>query len=413
MNASTATNTMNTVTNLPRLSSRVMQLHGSVIDSSTSLLASQTHDIVRFAMGAPNAELIPEADFARLFSQPAEGRFDYGATEGEPELIRQLGEYLERGGEQFDPERIVITTGGMQGLDIAFKLLIDAGDTVIVEAPTYTNGIGTAQSYQANVLEAPIDSEGMIVEALPELVRRHGQTPKAIYTVPNFQNPSGTTMSLERRKQLLALAEEWDAVIVDDDPYGALRFEGDDLPSFAALSPGNPRIIQVRTFSKVLAPGIRIGWIDVDPRLRQLAINAKQAMDTCTSVPMQQIVAKYLAEGLLDAHLARLRGVYRERKLALRSALAEFFGDDVTSTDPEGGFFLWVTLRGRYADIDTEDLFPIALRHGVAYIPGPAFTASGTFRNALRLCFATSAPERSYEGVERLHAALEEMVGES
>ncbi|KAB1642170.1 aminotransferase-like domain-containing protein [Gulosibacter chungangensis] len=394
----------------PRLSSRVEQLHGSVIDSSTSLLASQTHDIVRFAMGAPNAELIPEADFARLFAAPSQGRFDYGATEGEPELIREVAAQLHRQGLAADPERILITTGGMQGLDIAFKLLIDAGDTVVVEAPTYTNGIGTAQSYQARILEAPIDQDGMVVEELPRLVAEHGQTPKAIYTVPNFQNPSGTTMSLERRRELLRLAEEWDAVIIDDDPYGTLRFEGEPVPSFAELSPGNPRIIQVRTFSKVLAPGLRIGWLELDPALRQLAINAKQSMDTCTGVPMQHIVADYLAEGALDAHIARLRGVYRERKYALINALADTFGEEVTTTNPEGGFFLWLTLGGRYAQVDAEELFPIALRHGVAYIPGPAFTASGTFHNALRLCFATSSPDRIREGVSRLHRALEEAI---
>lgn len=401
---------MTTTTTSIRLADRTAQLHGSVIDSSTSLLASQTHDIVRFAMGAPNAELIPSADFARLFTRPDVGRFDYGATEGEPELIDQIVSYLQRLDLPADPARIVVTTGGMQGLDIAFKLLVNPGDAVVVEAPTYTNGIGTAQSYQADIIEAPIDAEGMIVEALPEIVARAGRTPKVIYTVPNFQNPSGTTLSESRRRMLLELAEEWDAVILDDDPYGALRFEGDDLPGFAALSPGNPRVVQVRTFSKILAPGLRIGWIDVDPSLRQLAINAKQAMDTCTSVPMQHLVADYLADGGLDAHLARLRAVYRERKQAIRRALHDTFGDEVEATDPEGGFFLWITLKGRFADVDTEELFPTALRHGVAYIPGSAFTATGTFRNALRVCFATSSPARIAEGVERLAAALHEHV---
>ncbi|WP_040165926.1 aminotransferase-like domain-containing protein [Microbacterium gorillae] len=404
---------MTTTASSLRLAARTDQLIGSVIDSSTSLLASQTHDIVRFAMGAPNAELIPTEDFARLFTTPAVGRFDYGATEGEPELVAQVLSYLARDGHPSDAERIVITTGGMQGLDIAFKILVDPGDLVVVEAPTYTNGIGTALSYQAEILEAPIDADGMVVEALPELVARAGRTPKVIYTIPNFQNPSGTTLSEARRRRLLDLAEEWDAVIVDDDPYGALRFEGTDVPTFAQLSPGNPRIFQVRTFSKILAPGLRIGWIDVDPALRRLAINAKQAMDTCTNVPMQHVVADYLGEGALDEHLARLRAVYRERKIAARRSLFERFGDEVELTDPEGGFFLWLTLAGRYANIDTEELFPTALRHGVAYIPGPAFAASGTFRNALRICFATSTPERIAEGVQRLGAALDEHLAQA
>ncbi|MFD0994587.1 2-aminoadipate transaminase [Pseudoclavibacter chungangensis] len=391
-----------------RLADRTTQLNGSVIDSSTSLLASQRHDIVRFAMGAPNAELIPEADFARLFQAPAAGRFDYGATEGEPELLAQLAAYLERHGEHADPDRLLITTGGMQGLDIAFKLVVDPGDLVVVESPTYTNGIGTALSYQARVLEAPIDADGLVVEALPELVARTGQVPKAIYTIPNFQNPSGTTLSEARRRRLLELADEWNAVIIDDDPYGALRFDGEHVPGFAELRPDDARIIRVRTFSKVLAPGLRIGWMQLAPELRRLAINAKQAMDTCTSVPMQHVVADYLAEGDLDAHVERLRRVYRERKEALVRAVRELLGDRVTTTDPQDGFFLWLTLLGEDAVIDTEELFPTALRHGVAFIPGPAFSNSGAFRDALRVSFATSTPERIVEGVRRLRTALDE-----
>src|SRR5690606_36895729 len=174
---------------------------------------------------------------------------------------------------------------------------------------------------------------------------------------------------------------------------------------------GNPRVIQVRTFSKVLAPGLRVGWMDLDPALRQLAINAKQAMDTCTNLPMQHVIAGYLREGSLDAHLAGLRSVYRERKIAMRHELSSRFGDDVETTDPQGGFFIWLTLKGRYAEVDTEELFPSALRHGVAYIPGPAFTHTGTFRNALRVCFATSTPQRIAEGVARLGAALDEHCG--
>lgn len=402
---------MNTSSTGIRLAARAERLTGSVIDSSTSLLASQTHDIVRFAMGAPNADLIPSADFARLFAASSDGKYDYGATEGMPELIKEVHEYLLREGVPTDPERLLITTGGMQGLDIAFKMLIDPGDAVIVEAPTYTNGIGTASSYQARIIEAPMDENGMIVEALPEIVAAAGQTPKVIYTIPNFQNPSGTTLSESRRRMLLELAEQWDAVIIDDDPYGALRFDGEHVPGFAQLSPGNPRVIQVRTFSKVLAPGLRVGWLDLDPALHQLAINAKQAMDTCTNMPMQHVIAGYLREGSLDAHLAGLRSVYRERKIAMRHELDARFGDDVETTDPQGGFFIWLTLKGRYADVDTEELFPTALRHGVAYIPGPAFTHSGTFRNALRVCFATSTPERIAEGVERLGAALDEQCG--
>ncbi|WP_417365502.1 PLP-dependent aminotransferase family protein [Glutamicibacter arilaitensis] len=393
-----------------RLAARASQLKGSVIDSSTSLLASQTHDIVRFAMGAPNAELIPEAELAELYRQPAEGRYDYAATEGNPQLIEQIVAFAAGQGQAVDPERILVTTGGMQGLDIAFKLMVDPGDLVIVESPTYTNGIATALSYQGQILEAPVDDDGLIVEALPELVAASGKIPKVIYVIPNFQNPSGRTLSEARRRKLIELAEQWEAFIIDDDPYGALRFAGQEVPGFSELSPNNPRIVSVRTFSKVLAPGLRVGWMELDPALRALAISAKQSMDTCTNAPLQQLVADYLAQGRLESHLQTLRGVYAERKQAMVRALRHSFGDQVETTDPEGGFFLWLTLKGRYAQINTEELFPVALEYGVAYIPGPAFADSGAFTDALRLCFATSTPARIEQGVQRLHDALEAML---
>ncbi|WP_188947173.1 aminotransferase-like domain-containing protein [Glutamicibacter protophormiae] len=393
-----------------RLAARASQLKGSVIDSSTSLLASQTHDIVRFAMGAPNAELIPEAELAELYGQPAEGRYDYAATEGNPQLIDQIVAYQARLSRHIDPERVLVTTGGMQGLDIAFKLMVDPGDLVIVESPTYTNGIATALSYQGQILEAPVDDDGLVVEALPGLVEAAGKIPKVIYVIPNFQNPSGRTMSEARRLKLIELAEHWDAFIIDDDPYGALRFAGENVPGFDELSPENHRIVSVRTFSKVLAPGLRVGWIELDPALRTLAISAKQSMDTCTNAPLQQLVADYLAQGRLESHLETLRSVYAERKQAMVQALQRTFDDQVETTDPEGGFFLWLTLRGRYAKINTEELFPLALEFGVAYIPGPAFADSGAFTDALRLCFATSTPARIELGVQRLHDALEAML---
>ncbi|MEB4614844.1 PLP-dependent aminotransferase family protein, partial [Leucobacter sp. M11] len=225
-----------------RLARRSDTLPGSIIDSSTALLAKQEHDIVRFAMGAPNADLIPQDAFDACFQAPGAGRYDYGATEGESRLIEQVLAIAERSGEPSTAERILITTGGMQGLDLAFKMLVTPGDLVIVEGPTYTNGNSTALSYGAELLEAPTDEHGLVVEALPELVRRAGRTPAAIYVIPNFQNPTGTTLSAERRRHLLELAEQWDCAIIDDDPYGLLRFSGDHEPSFGELSPANPRV---------------------------------------------------------------------------------------------------------------------------------------------------------------------------
>lgn len=390
---------------------RAELLVGSVIDSSTALLAEQTHDIVRFAMGAPSEDLMPMAEIDEAFSEMAVGRYDYAESQGEPELREQILALSERQGAPTRDERILVTNGGMQGLDIAFKLFVDPGDLVIAEAPTYTNGNATALSYGADILPAPLDDNGMIVDALPELVG--GRTPRAIYTIPNFQNPTGVTLERTRREKLLELAERWNAVIIDDDPYGMLRFDGEPVPGFSEIAPGHPLVCHVRTFSKTVAPGLRSGWIDVDPRARELAINAKQAMDTCSSVPVQRSVARFLEAGHLERHIDRMLPIYRERKDAMRGSLQRHFGDNVIATDPEGGFFLWVTFTGELADIDTERLFPRALAEGVAYIPGPAFTVDASKRGELRLCFATSSPERIEEGVTRLARAVAAEMAEA
>lgn len=390
------------------LARRANGLLGSVIDSSTSLLAAQKHDIVRFAMGAPAPDVTPWELFRDIASQVHDpSSFTYGATEGEPHLIDALVKYTANTSEPAQEDRIVITSGGMQGLDLAFKLFVDPGDLVVIESPTYTNGSGTALSYGADLLEAPVDDNGLDVERLQYLVGKLGRVPKAIYTIPNFQNPSGVTMSEERRRRLVELAHQWGSVIIDDDPYGLLRFAGDDVPGFKQLSPDDPLLFSVRTFSKILAPGLRVGWVDADPRLRSLLINAKQAMDTCTNVPNQHVVAEFISRGGLDDHLAFLRNEYKTRKVAMREAIQTQLGDRVRMTDPEGGFFLWVTLQGDDAAVSSQRLFEIALAEGVAFIPGPALSPSQQFDDAFRLCFASTTPERTREGITRLTRALD------
>jgi 2-aminoadipate transaminase len=394
----------------PRFSNRRDSLVGSIIDSSTAILASQTHDIVRFAMGAPDESLIPMEQLNQAYATPVSGRYDYGSTEGERPLREQIMRVSEALGTPTTDDRLLVTTGAMQGLDLAFKLTVNPGDLVAVESPTYTNGNATALSYGAELLGVPVDDGGMVVEALPELVEKAGRTPSAIYTVPNFQNPSGVTLTRKRREMLLELAERWNATIIDDDPYGLLRFSGDSVPSFSAIAPQHPLVFQVRTFSKVVAPGLRTGWIDVHPELQKLAINAKQAMDTCTNVPVQWAVTKFLEEDHLASHLERIRPIYRERKNAMRESIERHLGDRARATNPDGGLFLWLTLTGEFESVDTEEVFNQAIQDGVAYIPGPAFTADGSLRNQLRLSFATSDPDRIDEGVKRLTRSLEKVV---
>jgi 2-aminoadipate transaminase len=387
--------------------SRVDGITGSVIDSSTSLLQRQSHDVVRMAMGSPAGEAIPSATFGALLAElSADGpsAFDYGPTEGDAVLRRALMDFLAAHGAAVEPEELLITSGGMQGLDLVCKLFVEAGDLVAVESPTYTNGAATISGYEGEMVEIPGDADGMDVDALAQAADDRGEPPKLIYTIPTFQNPAGTTLSLERRERLIELAADWGAVVLEDDPYGLLRFEGEDLPTLRELGAGRVRVIGVRTFSKILAPGLRVGWVEAEPEVVARMIDARQGMDTCTAPPMQRLVARFLAAGHADGHLAALRAEYRRRKIALQRALREeLAGLGASWTDPQGGFFLWLDLP---PDIDTEELFPVALDEGVAYIPGPAFSIGGRFTSSLRLAFSAEPPDRAREGVRRLARAI-------
>lgn len=397
----------------PKLAARTAGLIGSSIDSSISLLARQPHDVVRFAVGSPAAEAIPTAILAGLaateLGPSSADAYDYAATEGDPLLRGALLDLLAGTDEATTPDRLTITSGGMQGIDLACKLFVNRGDLVLAESPTYSNGSAAVLAYGGEVLEVPMDGGGMVVESLPDLVTRAGRRPVAIYTTPNFQNPSGTTMTLDRRRTLIDLARRWGAVIIDDDPYGLLRFSGEPLPSLHALSDGDPCVFSVRTFSKIIAPGLRVGWVDAAPEFGRLLINAKQVMDSCANLPSQRLVGRFLADGQLAEHLAKLRKEYHQRKVVMQQALAENFSGIASWTDPDGGFFLWVTLS---ETVDTQRLFDVALAEGVAFIPGRAFSPTGQFGNALRLCFASTPPDRTRIGIRRLRRSLDMLTAE-
>lgn len=395
----------------PAFAARTGAIHGSAIDSSTSLLQSQTHDIVRMAMGSPSPEAVPSADFAavaaELFGSEEYATFDYGPTEGEAELRALLSDFLTRqDGVAPRPEELLVTSGGMQGLDLTCKLFVDPGDVVAVEAPTYTNGTDVIRAYGGDPVEISSDEDGLDIEALAETCA--GRPPKVIYTIPNFQNPSGATLSLPRRRALLELAERWGALILEDDPYRQLRFRGEDLPSLRQMAAGAVRVVSVHTFSKILAPGLRVGWVSADAETIARMIDAKQGLDTCTNVPMQRLVANFMGRGLLDAHIERLRPMYLERCERMQVGLERLFGDlGATWTNPDGGFFLWLELP---AEVDSEALFPIALEEGIAFIPGPAFSVGGRFGSAVRLAFSATAGGRTDLGLERLRTAVDRQL---
>jgi len=388
------------------LAQRADHLVGSVIDSSTSLLASQTHDIVRFAMGDPAAEAVP----VELFNNVPAAVYDassytYGATEGEPHLIDALAGYLATTTDPTPRERITITSGGMQGLDLACKIFVDPGDLVVVESPTYTNGSATAYSYGADLLEVPVDDDGLVVDELEALVAAAGRAPKAIYTIPNFQNPSGTTLSLARRGRLLELAHQWNSLIIDDDPYGLLRFDGQPM---LPLRAGNPDdVIYLGSFSKILAPGLRIGWALLPAHLQRRFYLASESVTLCPPTLNQMLVSGYLEGHDWRGQIATYRRLYAERCAAMLAALEEFMPAGTSWTRPEGGFFVWVTLPRQ---VDTYPLLHQAIEAGVVFIPGAAFSPSGQPSNHLRLAFSAVSAEQIREGVRRLAPVLQAAI---
>ena len=397
-----------------QFAARVAGIPGSAIDNSIALLAKQTHPVVPFAFGAPAPEAIPTdllAGFAaEAYREQGYTAFAYGPTEGEPMLRAALLDDLHANGIAIDDSELIVTAGGTQGLDLAMKLFVGPGDLVITESPTYPNGVAIATSYDGRVLRVPIDADGLVVEAITELVARVGQTPKLIYTIPTFQNPGGCTMSLERRHALLDLAERYDCIVIEDDPYGRLWFETPPPASLWTLERERPgtarRVIAVHTFSKIVAPGLRTGWVQAPAPVIARMIDAKQGLDTCPNVPAQRMLAALLQAELLSPQVDRIRDLYRARRDAMETALRTHFGNlgDLTWTSPGGGFFLWVTLP---EGIDADALFPRALAEGVAFIPGSAFLGPDAPRNSMRLSFAWADAATIDRGIALLRRAID------
>ncbi len=398
---------------LAHYAARVAGITGSPIDRSIGLLQRQTRDVVPFAIGAPAAEALPTAALAALaeslFAADGAGALSYGPTEGEAALRTALLSDLAARGEAVADAELLVTAGGTQGLDLACKLFVGAGDLVVAETPTYSNAIAIIGGYEGRILRCPLDEDGMVVEALPGLVAAAGGVPpRLIYVVPTFQNPHGSTLSLARRQALFALAERWDALLLEDDPYGQLGFAGPPPSSLWSLDRQHRRVVAVHTFSKILAPGLRVGWVQAPAPVIARMVAAKQGLDTCSNLLGQRLVAGFLQQGLMAPHLGRLRDAYRQRRDAMLRALRRHFGDlaGVKWTEPAGGFFLWLTLP---AGADSERLFEIALEEGVAFIPGSAFRAAGEGRRELRLCFAHPTPAAIDCGVRRLRVAYDRL----
>ncbi|HEY6958254.1 MAG TPA: PLP-dependent aminotransferase family protein, partial [Candidatus Limnocylindria bacterium] len=359
--------------------------HGSFIDETIGIVARQTRDTVSFAVGSPSREaleLVGAEDIARaVIAREGASALGYTITEGEPELREAVAEMARRRGVRADAQDVLVSAGALQGIDLVCRVYLRPGDVVVAESPAFANALSAFRNHGARVVEVPVDDEGMDVQAAARLLRRDGIRPRMFFVVPNFQNPTGETLSERRREALCALAASCGAVLVEDDPYALLRYRGHELAPIASLAV-RADVVSVGSFSKTFLPGLRVGWVIASPDVVRRMAAAKQTMDSSTGTLAQRMVLEFLRRGGADAHVERLRALYREKHERARSALTRTFaGTGVSWNDPDGGFYFWVTLpRG----MDARALLDVALEEGVAFVPGQAFTVDGDHRASLR-----------------------------
>ncbi|HEU4598889.1 MAG TPA: PLP-dependent aminotransferase family protein, partial [Solirubrobacterales bacterium] len=370
-------------------------------------------EVISLAGGLPDTSTFPPQSFAaqmtRIAQESAAKALQYGPTEGFEETKDCILEVMGAEGMLPDPDDIIVTTGGQQAIDLVCKTLVDPGDVVICEAPTYPGAVPVFCSYQADVVQVECDEEGMQVEVLERLLRElreEGRRPKFIYSVPTFQNPAGVTMSLERRQRLVQLVRDEEILLVEDNPYGLLRYSGEPMPPLYQLD-GGDYVIYIGTFSKILSPGIRLGWAVAPPPVMEKIVLGKQAADLCTSTLTQYFVREYFAEGHWRDYIESLVEIYRGRRDTMLAALREHFPPEATWTHPEGGLFIWATLP---EFIDTGDLLARALREDVAFVPGQAAYVDARGRSSMRLNFSGSDDAEIEEGVRRIGKVIREQV---
>ncbi len=356
-------------------------------------------DVVSLAGGMPNVQALPSEDVLAAVSNAMDEygvtTLQYGGGQGHVALRQRLVGLMAEEGVGADPDDVVVTTGAQQALDLLGKIFIDPGDLIAVEAPAYVGALTAFGAYQPRYLQIDLDDDGMIVEQLEEALVQ-GARPKFVYTVPNFGNPAGVTMSATRRERLAALCRGASIPIIEDNPYGMLRFEGQSLSCLRAMAPDN--VIYVGTVSKVFSPGVRVGWALAEQSVVQRLVLAKEAADLCSSSFNMLVTERYLSGERWRRNLETLIDAYRSGRDSMLEALAEHFPPESTWTRPAGGFFVWVTLP-RW--VDTQTMLAAAVERRVAYVPGTAFYPEGRGTNQMRLAFCFPTVDRIREGVGR------------
>ena len=388
--------------------------HGMTASEIRALFAVASRpEVVSLAGGMPNLSALPLDAVGKLMGELVQTRgaqaLQYGSGQGDPQLRELICEVMALEGVEGSSEDVVVTVGSQQALDLVTRVFIDPGDVVIAEAPSYVGALGTFSAYQAEVVHVAMDEHGLVPEALREVlaqVAAAGKRAKFLYTVPNFHNPAGVSMLEQRRDEVLAICQAAGLLVLEDNPYGLLGFDGPPTPAIRARG-GEDDVLYLGSFSKTFAPGLRVGWVLAPHAVREKLVLAAEAAVLCPPTFNQMAVADYLATQDWQGQVAAFRSMYRERRDAMLEVLAQQMPEGTTWTRPSGGFYVWVTLPG---ELDAKVLLPRAVTARVAFVPGTAFYADGSGRNHLRLSYCYPDPERIREGVRRLATVLEEEV---
>lgn len=374
------------------------------------LKAAADPKIISFAGGLPAPELFPVEGMKeatdKVYAEHGQQALQYGAAKGVTEL-RELILKRVKEKENIDAklENVMVTTGSEQAIDLAGKAFVNPGDTVLVEEPTYLCALDVFRSYGANFVSVPMDDDGMKMDALEEALKAHPET-ALVYTVPNFQNPTGRTMPAERRKKFAELAAKYDVPVLEDNPYGDIRFAGEHVPSVKSFDHAG-KVFYMSTFSKILAPGFRLGWLVADPKVIEKLTVLKQSADLHTDNLVQYVVTEFFKENDVDAHVKEISDLYGKRKQLMIDGIKKYFPKDVKYTDPEGGMFLWVEVPGV---TDTVELFKQCLEHNVAFVPGDPFFAGKPQPGTFRLNYSNMQEDQIEVGLKRLGEALSQAL---
>ncbi len=395
-------------------SERTEGMKGSEIREFFKL--TEQPDVISFAGGFPCPKCFPREEIARalgeLVIKEGSSALQYGPTEGNYQLRLYLAHKMNRLGVETDIDNIIITNGSQQGLDLISKVLLNPHDIVIAEEPGYVGGLGAITNYQGDILSIPVDQDGLCTELLEERLRTMSDVSriKFAYVVPNFQNPTGVSMSLKRRRHLLELARRYDFLIIEDNPYGELIYEGESSPTIKSLDTEG-RVLYLGSFSKVFIPGIRVGWIVAERCLVEKMIAAKQATDLCSNTLGQHLVFYFSATGFLDNHVKGLVSYYQEKRDLMLSSMEKCFPREVSWTRPAGGFFIWVTFPSY---LNARELLLKSLEtKRVAYVDGSGFFVNGSGSSSARFSFSEASREEICEGISRLgDLFLEEVTAE-